>query len=173
MPDRSRSSGSRKAAGSAAAGRSKKTSSQSRAGAARKSSRKTAAARGSSKASRSGASSTARRSAKKSTQGSSRNGSGEQRSRDQARRRELSAIEAVKEARARLAELLGRQVESVLGVDRDHGNWIVIAQVVELSRIPNTTDVLGEYEAVLDRNGEIVRYRRTHRYHRAQVDDGS
>ena len=84
----------------------------------------------------------------------------------------LSALEAAEQAREHLAALLGRPVEAVSGVDRDHGNWIVTVQVVELARIPNTTDVLGDYEAILDKNGEVVRYRRTRRYHRGQTDGG-
>jgi hypothetical protein len=87
-----------------------------------------------------------------------------------ARRNGLSTLDAVERARERLAVLLGRPVESVLGVDRDHGNWVVTAQVVELARVPNTTDVLGEYEAILDRRGEVVSYRRTHRYNRGHID---
>jgi hypothetical protein len=82
----------------------------------------------------------------------------------------VSMVEAVQSGRDHLGVLLGRPVEAVLGVDREHGNWILRAQVLELARIPNTTDVLGEYEAVLDRNGELVRYSRLHRYHRGQVD---
>jgi hypothetical protein len=81
-------------------------------------------------------------------------------------------MDAASRARAQLSGLLGRPVESVLGVDRDHGNWVVTAQVVELERVPNTTDVLGEYEAILDKRGEVLRYRRTRRYHRAHVDNG-
>ena len=88
------------------------------------------------------------------------------------RRDSLSAIEAVEHARERLSALLGRHVEGMLGVDRDHGNWIVTAEVVELARIPNTTDVLGEYEVILDKDGEVLRYRRTRRYNRGQVDGG-
>jgi len=103
-----------------------------------------------------------RSSAQRSSGGGTRNGS----------RGSLSAIEAVRSARRSLAELLGRPVEGVLGVDRDHGNWIVTAQVVELERVPNTMDVLGDYEAVLDKNGEVVGYHRTHRYRRGQVDEG-
>jgi Gas vesicle synthesis protein GvpO len=87
-----------------------------------------------------------------------------------ARRNGLSTLDAVERARERLAALLGRPVESVLGVDRDHGHWVVTAQVVELARIPNSTDVLGEYETILDRSGEVVSYRRTHRYNRGHVD---
>ena len=82
----------------------------------------------------------------------------------------LSAAEAVSRARETLSELLGRRVESVLGIDRDHGNWVATVQVVELSRIPNTTDVLGDYETVLDNKGDVVRYHRTRRYHRGQID---
>ncbi len=84
----------------------------------------------------------------------------------------MSAIDAVQSARRHLTQLLGRPVEAVLGVDRDHGNWVVVAQVVELERIPNTMDVLGDYEAVLDKHGEVVACRRTNRYRRGQVDGG-
>jgi hypothetical protein len=82
----------------------------------------------------------------------------------------MSALETAQAAREHLAALLGRPVEAVLGIDRDSGNWVVKVQVVELARIPNTTDVLGEYEAVIDRRGDVLRYSRTGRYHRGQVD---
>jgi hypothetical protein len=80
-------------------------------------------------------------------------------------------MEAAERARELLSRLLGRPVEAVLGIDRDNGSWVVRAQVIELARIPNTTDVLGEYEAEIDRRGDLVRYARVHRYHRGQVDD--
>jgi hypothetical protein len=82
----------------------------------------------------------------------------------------MTAVEAARAARESLAALLGRPVETVLGIDRDRGSWVVKAQVLELARVPNTTDVLGEYEAVLDGRGDLVRYSRTGRYHRGQVD---
>ena len=41
-----------------------------------------------------------------------------------------------------------------------------------MARIPNTTDVLGDYETVLDNKGDVLRYHRTRRYHRGQVDGG-
>ncbi len=79
-------------------------------------------------------------------------------------------MEAVRAVREQLPALLGRDVEAVLGAERDGGDWLVKAQVVELARIPNTTDVLGEYEVAIDRGGELVRYSRTRRYPRGQVD---
>jgi hypothetical protein len=85
----------------------------------------------------------------------------------------LSTVEAVRAARGNLQELLGRPIEAILGVEREGGRWVVKAQVVELRRIPNTTDVLGEYEALMDGSGEVVRYARTRRYNRGHVDGGA
>src|SRR5690349_8737309 len=83
----------------------------------------------------------------KRSSGSSRSGSGASRAsaghNGKASRGSLTASEAVERARTQLSELLARPVETVLGVDRDAGQWVVSAEVVELERIPSTTDVLG------------------------------
>ena len=84
----------------------------------------------------------------------------------------LSAKEAIQRVRRELPQLLGRPVESVLGVQRnDDELWEVTVQVVELARIPNSTDVLGAYEVTLDEDGELAGYRRRRRYTRGQADD--
>jgi hypothetical protein len=86
--------------------------------------------------------------------------------------RGTSARDAIARVRDELPELLGRPIESVLGVERDDDkNWRITVQVVELSRIPHTTDVLGAYAVTLDGDGELVGYRRTRRYHRNQADE--
>ncbi|HET9094863.1 MAG TPA: gas vesicle protein GvpO [Solirubrobacteraceae bacterium] len=84
----------------------------------------------------------------------------------------LTATEAIQRVRRELPELLGRPVESVLGVERgEDGGWQVTVQVVELARIPNSTDVLGAYQVSLDGGGELSGYRRRRRYTRGQADD--
>jgi hypothetical protein len=84
----------------------------------------------------------------------------------------LSASEAIKRVRRELPQLLGRPIESVLGVQRDEEKgWKVTVQVVELSRIPSTTDVLGAYAVTLDQDGELVGYSRNRRYNRNQADE--
>lgn len=84
----------------------------------------------------------------------------------------LTAKDAVRRVREDLPELLGRKVESVLGVERnDDELWQVSVQVVELARIPNSTDVLGCYQVTLDENGELAGYQRQRRYTRGQADD--
>ena len=84
----------------------------------------------------------------------------------------LSAKEAIQRVRSELPQLLGRPVESVLGVQRDDDElWQVTVQVVELARIPNSTDVLGAYRVTLDEDGELAGYQRQRRYTRGQADD--
>jgi hypothetical protein len=90
-----------------------------------------------------------------------------------ASRNGLSGREAIERVRRDLPQLLGRQIESVLGVEREDDNgWMVTVQVVELSRIPMTTDVLASYEVTLDEEGELLGYRRDRRYYRNQTDQG-
>ena len=86
-------------------------------------------------------------------------------------RSKLSGREAIARVRADLPELLGLRVDSILGLEPAEGNgWKVTAQVVELSRIPRSTDVLGAYEVTLDDHGELVGARRQRRYYRNQAD---
>jgi hypothetical protein len=92
--------------------------------------------------------------------------------RSNGRGNQLSAREAIARVRRELPELLGKPIDSVLGVERDEENgWQVTVQIVELSRIPSTTDVLGSYAVTLDSGGEVTGYRRKRRYHRNQTDE--
>jgi hypothetical protein len=75
------------------------------------------------------------------------------------------------EAVTQLQELMGKPVEGVTGMEKDGSDWTITVEVVELSRIPNTTDVLGVYEVRLDREGEITSARRTRRYYRSEAGE--
>lgn len=76
------------------------------------------------------------------------------------------------QAREQLQDLLGRQVESVSSLERTHDGWVAQLEVVELSRIPESTDVLGSYELELDGELNFRRYQQVRRYHRSQADNG-
>ncbi|MBV8430911.1 MAG: gas vesicle protein [Solirubrobacterales bacterium] len=80
--------------------------------------------------------------------------------------------ELARTARQQLAELTGRVPEGVLGLSRDEDNWKLTVEVVELSRVPSSTDVLGCYVVTLDQDGELVGYERVGRYLRAQSGGG-
>jgi len=84
----------------------------------------------------------------------------------------LNGREAIEQVRRDLPQLLGKPIEAVLGLERDEeACWQVTVQVVELSRIPNSTDVLGAYRVALDSDGELSGYRRMRRYQRNQADE--
>src|SRR5947209_8619752 len=53
----------------------------------------------------------------------------------------------------------------------DGKGWSVTVQVVELSRIPHSTDVLGAYQVTIDQDGEVQAYKRRRRYYRNQADE--
>ena len=82
------------------------------------------------------------------------------------------AGEAVRQAREQLEALLGRRPESVSAMERTHDGWLVTVEVVEVARIPESTDVLASYEIELDGDRNLRRYARVRRYHRSQADQG-
>ena len=85
------------------------------------------------------------------------------------RRARLSAAQVAQRARRDLATITGVEAEGVTALERgDDGTWRVTVELLELSRIPETDDMLGSYEAQLDDSGELLRYRRLRRYARTR-----
>jgi hypothetical protein len=83
-----------------------------------------------------------------------------------------SPVEAARLARTQVEELFGMPVESVSAIARTNGDggWAVTLELLELARIPDTTSVLGSYEAVLDGDGNLLEAKRVRRYSRNQTD---
>ena len=80
-------------------------------------------------------------------------------------------MQIVEQAREHLKNLLGEDAESVSGIERENGNWSVTLEVVEMHRIPESTDILSSYSAVLDDDGGIVSLTRRRRYRRSQIEE--
>jgi Gas vesicle synthesis protein GvpO len=84
----------------------------------------------------------------------------------------LSAREAAQLARECVTAITQRESAQVTALARaDDCGWIVEVEVVEVPRIPPSTDVLGLYEIELDVEGELRGCRRTRRYMRGQALD--
>jgi hypothetical protein len=83
----------------------------------------------------------------------------------------VSAPQVVRRAIEQVAALTGREIEGVNGLERSEEGWVVTLEVVELRRVPDSTDVLGSYAVSVDAKGELEGYRRTHRYYRSQVEE--
>lgn len=77
----------------------------------------------------------------------------------------------VARARQELEDLLGQPVERVSSIVRDDGGWRVSVDVVELSRIPDSTSVLGVYEVLLDSDGQVIEFERTRRFYKNRADE--
>jgi hypothetical protein len=84
----------------------------------------------------------------------------------------VSASQIVRRAIEQVAQLTGREIEGVNGLEKNDDGWVVTLEVVELRRVPDSTDVLGSYAVAVDARGELEGYRRTHRYYRSQVEEG-
>jgi len=73
------------------------------------------------------------------------------------------------QARDLLRSLRGIEAESVSGIVRTPNGWTVTLEVVELRRIPESTDVLASYEIELDGDGKFLSFARGGRYSRSQA----
>ena len=58
----------------------------------------------------------------------------------------------------------------VSSLERTDDGWLATVEVVEVSRVPESTDVLASYEIDLDDDRNLRRYARVRRYHRSQAD---
>lgn len=83
----------------------------------------------------------------------------------------MTLQEIVKVAQDQLQLLIGRPADSVIGVAKDNGGWRLTIEVVEVERVPASTNILGSYEVRLDSDGNVTGYERTGRYHRNQAGD--
>jgi hypothetical protein len=83
----------------------------------------------------------------------------------------VNKLELVKDAAVQLTTLTGRRPEKVLGFEKgDDGSWRISFEMLELERMPKSTDLLGCYVVEVDDDGELVGYGRVHRYQRGQPD---
>jgi len=89
------------------------------------------------------------------------------------RPRPKAGLAIVERAKAHLSELIGRPSEGVSSMTRTRDGWRVVVEVVELERIPRTTDILASYLVELDEDGELMSYQRLNRYYRNDVSTNS
>ena len=86
------------------------------------------------------------------------------------RNRKADTLEVVKEAAKQLTVLTGRRPEKVLGLEHQDDRWKVSFELLEMERIPHSTDLLGCYVVEVDDDGDLLSYERRRRYSRGQAD---
>lgn len=85
-----------------------------------------------------------------------------------------SASKAALSGASQLADLTGKEFEGIVGISKadDSGEgWTVQVEVLEMRRIPATTDVLALYELEVDGSGDLNGYKRVARYVRGKAGE--
>jgi len=70
-----------------------------------------------------------------------------------------------------VAHLTGKDAEKVVALRRDGDEWVLDVEVVDLRRVPDSTDFMATYRVHLDDAGDVVRLHRVRRYVRAWVGE--
>jgi Gas vesicle synthesis protein GvpO len=105
-----------------------------------------------------------RRRRRTSDDGSAANGGG------QRSRKRPSGAQVAQLARRLLGEITDLEPQGVTGLEQyEDGSWKVTVELLELSRVPETDDILSSYEVEMDESGELFGYRRVRRYARSHV----
>ncbi len=81
----------------------------------------------------------------------------------------MTGPEIAQRAKEQLAQLTGLKPDTVSSLSRDEEGWHVTVDLIELKRIPEATDVLASYKALLDDEGNLLSYQRTRRYLRQEI----
>jgi hypothetical protein len=72
----------------------------------------------------------------------------------------MNMIELAERAKSQLAEVTGLKPETVSGAFKDEQGWHIELDMLEMSRIPTATDILGNYEMIVDKNGNMLKFER-------------
>lgn len=82
-----------------------------------------------------------------------------------------TTIELIRSVKAQLQELTGFSADSVSDFTATEEGWEMTVNLLELKRIPASTDLLAAYRIILDKAGNVTGYHRARRYLRDQVMD--
>jgi replication fork clamp-binding protein CrfC len=63
-------------------------------------------------------------------------------------------------AKSQLAEVTGLKPVTVTRTFKDEQGWHVELDMLEMARIPPATDVLGDYNVLVDEDGNMVKFER-------------
>ncbi|MFC5948909.1 gas vesicle protein GvpO [Pseudonocardia lutea] len=102
--------------------------------------------------------------------GTARNGTAPARRRG--RSRAVLPAEAARRAAEQIVALTGRELESVVSIERQGEGWRIGVEVVETRRIPDSADILAVFEAEVDEHGDLHGYKRISRHSRGQLHGG-
>lgn len=83
----------------------------------------------------------------------------------------VGAAAVVLLAKRELSLITGLEADRVSSVINEPDGWHVTVDLIELSRIPHSTDVIAAYDAVFSPEGTLLSYHRSRRYLRDQMSE--
>jgi hypothetical protein len=83
----------------------------------------------------------------------------------------MSVPEIANRAKDQLSSLTGLKASTVSSLSHEDDGWHIVADLIEMKRIPDSADILATYEVRLDEKGNLISYERTRRYTRGQIND--
>lgn len=81
----------------------------------------------------------------------------------------MGGIEIAQLAKEQMVQLTGLQPDTVSCVSKETDGWHVTVDMIEVKRIPSSTDLLGAYEVMMDDAGKLIAYKRIRRYSRGEA----
>ncbi len=84
----------------------------------------------------------------------------------------MTFVELGERAKAQLTTVTGLKPVLISAAFKDDRGWHVSMDMLEMKRIPDSTDVLGFYEVLLDDEGTMLKFQRKRSHLRSEsVDD--
>jgi len=83
----------------------------------------------------------------------------------------LAIADVVGKAREELSKLTGLEISNTLGAAKNEGGWQVSIEAVEKHSLPDSMDILGRYEVLLDEKGDLLEFSRKRMRKRVDVYD--
>jgi hypothetical protein len=68
--------------------------------------------------------------------------------------------ELLERTKQQITEITGLKPVAITGAFKNDEGWHVSLELVEMSRIPTATDVLGAYEALVAEDGTLITFER-------------
>ena len=81
----------------------------------------------------------------------------------------MNGAEVVQLAKNQLTQITGLKPDTVSGMIQEKDGWHITIEMIELKRIPASTDVLGTYESLVDDAGQLINYKRLRHYCRSDA----
>ena len=72
----------------------------------------------------------------------------------------MNVKELTERAKSQLAEVTGLKPVTVTGTFSDEQGWHITLDMLEMVRIPPATDVLGDYDVLMDEDGNMLKFER-------------